>query len=120
MEEKTFFEYDDVKITNTRFMIGSQTYAMSNITSVKAYEEKPKRTLGIIGLIAGIIIAVQIEPIAGAIIAFVSILLMFIQKTVYHVMLNTSGGETSALKTHQTEYLNKVVSALNEAIVHRG
>lgn len=120
MEEKIFFEYDDVKVTNARFMIGSQTYAMSNITSVKAYEEKPNRTIGILGIIAGIIIAMQIEPITGAIIAIVSVLFMFLQKTVYHVMLNTSGGETSALKTHQTEYLNKVVSALNKAIVHRG
>ncbi|MFD1836924.1 DUF6232 family protein [Paracidovorax cattleyae] len=35
-------------------------------------------------------------------------------------MLRTSGGETKALTTQQKEYLDKVVSALNEAIVHRG
>ena len=43
MEEKTFFEYEDVKVTNTRFITGGQTFAMSNITSVKAFEKKPER-----------------------------------------------------------------------------
>ena len=66
MEEKTFF--DDVKVTNSRFISGSQTYAMSNITSAKAYEKKPNRLFG----------------------------------------------------TYQRNYLDKVVSALNQAIVCRG
>ena len=52
--------------------------------------------------------------------AAVAALHLYMQKTTYHVMLNTSGGETSALKTHQLDYITKVVIALNEAIVHRG
>lgn len=35
-------------------------------------------------------------------------------------MLSTSGGETSALKTHQLHYVTRVVNALNDAIVYRG
>jgi len=39
MEERTFFEYEDVKVTNSRFINGGQTFAMNNVTSVKPYEK---------------------------------------------------------------------------------
>jgi uncharacterized membrane protein len=119
MAEQTFFEYEDVKVTNARFISGSQTYAMSNVTSVKAFEQKPKRFWGIVLMIIGLSVAIN-APVVGLVIAVGAAVFLFMQKTVYHVMLSTSGGETSALKTHQQEYLQKVVSALNEAIVHRG
>jgi hypothetical protein len=119
MAEQTFFEYEDVKVTNARFISGSQTYAMSNVTSVKAFEQKPKRLLGICILIVGLIAAFS-APVVGAVIALAAVVYLLMQKTVYHVMLATSGGETSALKTFQKEYLQKVVTAVNEAIVHRG
>jgi hypothetical protein len=124
MEETTFFEYDDVKVTNSRFISGNQTYAMSNVTSVKAYEKKPNRLWGIIGVVLGLVVAgAGPEPdggIIGIIIAALAGIYLYMQKTIYHVMLATSGGETSALKTYQRNYLDKVVSALNQAIVSRG
>ena len=119
MDEKTFFEYEDVKVTNTRFITGGQTFAMSNITSVKAFEQKPKRLFGILALVIGLGIAIQ-SPVIGILIAASAGLYLYLQKTVFHVMLSTSGGESSALKTFQRDYLNKIVSALNDAIVHRG
>jgi hypothetical protein len=119
MEEKTFFEYEDVKVTNARFVSGGQTYAMSNVTSVKSFEQKPKRLGGIIVLLIGLAIAMS-APVVGIPIAAICGFYLYKQKTLYHIMLATSSGETSALKTDQREYLQKVVSALNEAIVHRG
>lgn len=119
MDEKTFFEYEDVKVTSARFMSGSQTYAMSNVTSVKAFEEKPKRIGGILALIIGLAVALN-TPIVGLVIAAAAAYYLYQQKTMYHVMLATAGGEVSALKTHQREYLDKVVGALNDAIVARG
>lgn len=119
MDEKTFFEYEDVRVTSARFISGSHTYAMSNITSVKAFEAKPKRIGGIIVLIIGLAIAIN-TPVVGLIIAAIAAYYLYQQKTMYHVMLATAGGETSALKTHQREYLDKVVAALNQAIIHRG
>lgn len=119
MEEKTFFEYEDVKITNARFLSGGQTYAMSNVTSVKSFQEKPKRFWAIFILIIGLMIAIN-TPVVGIAIAAICGFYLYKQKTIYHVMLATSGGDVSALKTYQRQYLEKVVSALNEAIVHRG
>jgi hypothetical protein len=119
MEEKTFFEYDDVKVTNARFISGGQTYAMSNLTSVKTFEEKPKRFWGILIFLFGLM-ALNSSTVVGIAICAAAAFYLYKQKTVFHIMLATSSGETSALKTYQPEYLNKVVGALNNAIIHRG
>lgn len=119
MSEKIFFEHEDVKVTNARFISGSQTYAMSNITSVKTYEQKPNRLWPAIGVLVGLGLMGN-NLYLGLLIFLAAVAYLFMQKTLYHVMLSTSAGETSALKTHQPEYLHKVVAAVNEAIVHRG
>ncbi len=40
MEEKIFLNEGGVIVTSARFVVPSQTYAMSGVTSVKSYEEK--------------------------------------------------------------------------------
>ncbi len=119
MEEKTFFERKGVKVTNARFVVDGQTFAISNITSVKPLEEPPKRLGGVLLLLCGFITLTQNAFFGVPVIALVSYYL-YKQKPTYHVMLRTSGGENKALTTHQRDDLNKVVEALNEAIVHRG
>lgn len=119
MEETTFFEYEGVRITNTRFIVDGQTFAMNNITSVKPLEQKPNRIIPGLLILIGILVAVNGNTDA-LLVALIGAIWWALQKTVYHVMLHTAGGETSALKTHQKEYLQKVVTALNNAIVHRG
>lgn len=46
MDEKTFFEYDCVKVAHARFVVDGQTFAMSNVTSVKPVTMSPKRLWG--------------------------------------------------------------------------
>jgi hypothetical protein len=121
MQEQTFFEYEDVKVTNARFVTGGQTYAMQNITSVKTKEDGPAG-LGW-GIILWVAAAVCLWNKAwgwAAILAIVGALLMWKSKATYHIILTTASGEASALKTHQKEYLQKVVEALNQAIIARG
>lgn len=120
-EERTFFQYEDITVTNSRFMVGSQTFAMSNITSVKASKQEPNRfwpialiVFGVLALVANANIWVVVL-IGGSGIAW-----LLMQNTMYHIMLTTAGGETSALSSKQREYIKKVVHALNEAIVARG
>lgn len=119
MEEKLFFEHNGVKVTNTRFISGGQTFAMSNITSVKSSEEKPKRLGGVLILLIGLVTMASL-PIIGGLISAAAIYYLIKLKPMYHIMLSTSGGESSALKTDQKEYLNQIVTALNEAIIYRG
>ena len=119
MEEKIFFSYDDVKVTSSRFISGGQTFAMSNITSVKAFEQKPNRFWAILIMFFGILLTITFLPVGLTMIGASAIYMIF-QKTTFHVMLATAGGETSALTTYQKDYLDQVVAALNEAIVYRG
>lgn len=119
-EEKTFFQYEDVTVTNSRFMVAAQTFAMSNITSVKASKKEPGRMWPIVLIIVGVLVLAGGGTGAGLIIAGAGVVWLFVQKTMYHVMLTTAGGETSALSSNQREYIEKVVQALNDAIVARG
>lgn len=120
MEERTFFEYEDVRVTSARFINGGQTYAMNNVTSVKPYEKKPSRVGGVIVLVIGIAIMINNSFMIGLIISAAAAYYLYQQKTIYHILLSTSAGETTALVTYQREYLNRVIAALNDAIVHRG
>lgn len=120
MEEAVFFEYDDVKVTSARFINGGQTYAMNNVTSVKPFEKKPSRIGGLLVLLLGIGIMATSSFAVGFLISAAATFYLYQQKTIYHVLLSTSAGETTALVTYQRSYLDKVISALNNAIVHRG
>lgn len=120
MEEQVFFQYEDVKVTNARFINGSQTFAMNNVTSVKPYVKKPSRTGGVLALLFGLFLMFQASLMAGLLISLGAAYYLYQQKTVFKILLSTSAGETTALVTYQREYLNRVIAALNEAIVHRG
>jgi len=119
-EEKTFFQYEDVAVTNSRFMVESQTFAMSNITSVKTLRQSPNRLWPAVLVIVGFFLLFGEWWVAGLIFCGAGAAWGFMQKPMYHVMLTTAGGETSALSSKQPEYVEKVVRALNDAIVARG
>lgn len=119
MNETTFFEHEGVRVTNSRFIVDGQTFAMNNITSVKPLEQKPKRFLPGLLVVLGALPAFS-GAYGALMLSLIGVAWLAMQKTVYHVMLHTAGGETSALKTHQKEYLQQIVTALNNAIVHRG
>ena len=119
MAEKTFFDYDGVRVTSTRFIVDGQTYSMSNITSVTPEEQTPNRIIPALLILAGVLLALAGYYVA-LLLSLVGIVWLKLQKTVYHVTLHTAGIETSALQTYQKEYLQKVVRALNDAIVYRG
>ena len=42
------------------------------------------------------------------------------QKTIYYVGLMTASGESKPMVSKDKNWLDKVVHAINEAIVHRG
>ncbi|EOW9276587.1 DUF6232 family protein, partial [Vibrio cholerae] len=120
MEEKIFFESNDVKVTNSRFITGNQTYAMSNVTSVKPHKQSPNRMPWIFALFMGVFFILIKSYLIGFGLIGLAIFVLYNQKPLYTVILKTSSGENRALHTNEQEYLNQVINALNEAIVHRG
>ena len=126
--EKLFFEYDDVKVTNTRFINGANTYAMSGITSIKLREKKPNMLDVIIYSVISLILLIlsvnnpQVN-ITVLLLALVFIALAYFnfkkKKTLYEIILSTSGGESQGLISDQVEYTNQVLTALNQAVIYR-
>ncbi len=122
MDEKIFFNQGNVSVSNSRFIVDGQTYAMSNVTSVKSGVTPPDRgaaiVIAIIGLAclfgSGWVFVVGLVAVAIAVLAWIG------SKAKYSVILNTSSGENKALVSEDKPYIANVVSSLNEAIVSRG
>jgi hypothetical protein len=132
VEEKIFFENGNVKVTNARFVVGDQTYAMAAVNSVNvsSVDVTPSNTM------PGILIAVGaiwfISALAGggefssfiwavAITAVGFYWFRSIKKTFeYRIVLTTSSGETPALRSTNVQDIRPVEKALHDAIVFRG
>lgn len=123
MEETSFFNENGISVNNARFITQSQIHAMSGITSVKAFRKSPHRKLlifmGIMGVVelgfGGTFMTIfWVALIAGA------IAMWLFTKPVFSVMLNSASGESSVLASKDNEFIQRVVSALSDAIVHRG
>ena len=77
-------------MTDARFVVGSQTYAIRNITSVKGIEIIP----GPIGRLLG-------------------------YKSMFAVVLSTAGGEIRAYESKDSDLIGDVLETLNQAIVRQ-
>jgi hypothetical protein len=119
MEEKAFYNSNGVTVTNARFIVSGQTYAMSGVTSVKTGVEDPSRSGPIwLGIIGGVTFRYNWQ-IGVALIAL-AIFWWFCQKPTLSVVLSSSSGEMQALSSKDATYIRAVVEALNNSIIHRG
>jgi hypothetical protein len=123
MSEQIFFDQGNVKVTNARFIVNSQTYAMSGVTSVKTGFAPPNRN-GAFGAIAvGLLMAYAADggmKLVGVLIAAAGIWFLTQLKDTHSVYLSSASGEVQALSDTDEDYIGRVVGALNEALIHRG
>jgi len=150
-QETTFYQSDNILITNTRAVLRDDTYAMANITSVRARVKPPNRTMGlVVSAMGGLMTtccgcsALGVIPmfaeggneflgtglagggaiLAGAIFGLLvlagGIALIVNAKPTHVVVIGTAGGEVDALGSIDQDYIDTIVSAMNEAIIHRG
>ena len=141
MEEIVFYDDGRNKVTNSRFIVGGQTYALSGITSVRIARTdfKPPAYKNWVGIIAFGFVAAPIAaiftgdafkgfmPIIQNVLSVgIGIALFKYHNTIknpnsdYHVVTTSSSGENEALTSSDRELVQKIVNALNEAIVSRG
>lgn len=122
MDEKIFFNKGNVSVSNSRFIVDGQTYAMSNVTSVKSGVKPPERGAAIIIAVIGLacLFGSGWVFVAGIVALAIAILAWIGSKAKYTVILNTSSGENQALVSEDKSYITNVISSLNEAIVSRG
>lgn len=146
MVEQVFLEDKRVKVTKTRLIIKNETYSMAGIISVKSsvipgkkekiltFKDKFKSIVICTIFFGGISkICSFFENWKLNLIGFGSIiLLLFIIWTIvkipsskdippiYTITLRTASGEIKALENQDREFVEKVIRALNDAIVARG
>ena len=124
MSEQTFYQNGNVSITNTRFMVGTTTYAMHGVTSVKRRQVNPPKggsiILGIIGIVMLLACPAIVLKLAGVVAIIIAVIWYRSIKSVHIVLLNSASGETQALSSTDNIYINEVITALNQAIIYRG
>ncbi len=123
MPEQLFFESDRqrIRVTDSRVMVGSQTYAMGAVASVAGSRVPPNRIAQALVLLLGVFFAYK----SGGSIWHWGVALapgflwLLLAKTRYGVELQVSSGATRALTTKDEKLARGVIDAINEAIVYR-
>jgi hypothetical protein len=125
-DETTFFQSGDITVTNARFIVGAQTFAMRGVTSVQGVETPASYGGPIFIVIFGLVLA--LVGFSGSIfIAVVGILLIAAgvaiairRKATFAVVLRTAGGEITAYQSLDRAYISKIIQALNDSIISHG
>ncbi|WP_315053186.1 DUF6232 family protein [Chryseobacterium indoltheticum] len=119
--ETTFYQDSLVKVTQSRYITQSKTYAMRNISSVHVFEIEKSRVTPILMMLIGIpfLFAGNVFWI-GLILIGLGILIVFNIKNEYTVRISTNAGEADSTISKDKEYIQKIVNALNDAMIHRG
>jgi hypothetical protein len=121
LNEIAFYQDGSVKVTPPRFVTNSKTYAIRNISSVHVFEIVKSRKLPVAMIVIGLLLLLSDElRIAGFFILALGVLLLFAIKNEFAVRITTNSGETNSITSKDKMYVQKIVDALNEAIIHRG
>ena len=123
MNEKVFYENGDVKVTNARFIVGGQTYAMNGVTSVRDGKIPPSRGLAIAIIIIGVLLMLAGSTgakVFGLLLVGLGGYLAYAAKATHIVILHSASGETRALSNTDADFIYGVIDALNQSIIHRG
>jgi len=109
---------------------GSQTYAMSGVTSVGAGTEYPSKKGPILAILFGAFIALcgLISIAKGGIVALVigagiialGVFSLKKKLPIHSVLLRSASGEQKATSSTDVNLIQRIISALNQAIVLRG
>ena len=141
MNEPSLYQDNSVFITKTRAVIGGTTYAVSNVTSVAMVVIPPNKTIAIALISVGLVTAASgiclaslsfaerqlgVSPTeiclvtAGLGALLTGIYLALAAKPSFAMRFSSAGGETNVFTSKNRDYIQKLVNAMNQAIVARG
>jgi hypothetical protein len=121
-QEKILMDEQKVKVTSARFLVKDQTYAMSGITSVRTHVDRPSKLGPIVTIVLGALVLTN-GPTTAWISLVVVVVGVFWYRSIrprYEVVLTTAAGEQRPVKSSDGVFVEKMVKAINDAIVHRG
>jgi hypothetical protein len=125
-DETTFFQSGGIAVTNARFIVGAQTFAMRGITSVEGVEQSASYTWPVILALLGFVMAISLFSgeiglgIFGLLLLAAGIWLITRQKPTFSVVLRTAGGEVTAYQSKSRDHIAEIIHALNQAIISHG
>ena len=135
-EEKVFFKEGSVMVTNARFIVSKHIFAMSGITSIKISKEKLSRKGPFLTILLGVILLYWggrswylclldypwpgYLTLAGVTFFLLGVLWWHARRPIYHIVLTSASGETKPLSDNNRKPVERVIKALNDAIIHRG
>lgn len=122
--ELEFFNEGGVAVTNTRFVVTSQTYAMRNVTSFRFVEYPPSLLWPIAFLLICLIITfgcfvsgqIAVGLLFSVLAVFAGIWMAMLKPT-YAIVLATSAGEVRAIQDQDKAFIQRIVEALNRSIM---
>ena len=125
--ENELYSDDLVRITSTRVVIGGVTYALRNVTSVRAYKETRYAPLAAAGLLAVLGLALLYQSLsqlyfentlwAAAFLAMAFAAYRFSPPT-WHVGIRTSSGEVSALQLRDPQRIYLIADKISDALAN--
>lgn len=114
-----------IRVTTGRLVVGDVTYAVANVTSVRAAVDDDATkavTVGAMALVLGVALVVNGSLQAGAALTgFAAICLAFakLHRPVRSIWIRTTAGEVQAFTTQDKEVADKVLAAIHQAIGSR-
>lgn len=115
--EAVFFNEQGVFVSSARVVVEGQTYALRNITSVRARKDGPPILASIVVFVFGLFWMGVSEWSTLAVWAVGIPAVWFFRK--HHVAIATAAGEQRALSSRDGSFVRRIVEAINSAIVHQ-
>lgn len=127
-EEVVFLSERGVTVTKQRFILPAQTYALNLISSVRAETVPAPRGVPGLFLLVGVGLGLYgmfdnkntAEITWGVIITLISIIWLIKLRATYWIVVQTAGAESRTLSSQDWGFINRIVKALNDAIIARG
>lgn len=121
MEEKVFFSLEGIKVSSTKFVAEGQTYDLEEVTAVKHGLIEPKRGFSTFCMLSGsfLMIFEDVFMFVGGFSIALGMLAWFTAQTLYSVVIDTPDGEKQALTSPSSHDIDRVIRALNTAIIHK-
>ncbi|WP_192822789.1 DUF6232 family protein [Rufibacter sp. LB8] len=120
-QETVFFQDANVTVTQSRFISGGQTFAMRNISSVSNFHIKKSRAGAILLLMLGILMLFsEATRGMGIALALAGGVWLYFTKDSYAVRINSNSAEANGFVAKDRDYIQKILDAVNEAMVFRG
>jgi len=126
--EITILEEADVRITNLRAVIGTKTYALSDVISVRMTKEGSIVGCLIAALISGALLLGLFSLVSATynsgycFTAFIflgaAIVVALLAQPTYNIQIRSLSGNEDILQSMDGDYLKRIVDAINDAIVY--